>query len=146
MDDEVWEKGIVEISKHYLKTSFFIDFMACVPVLLYEAIHKFSTDFSTVSVMLESGWYQLWALFKVLRILQFDRMREILVRSAHLLDDIFMFKKVLILNSRIILWVSLKFILFTHFMVCVYVLVTNERIEDGASTKLLASEDPNYIF
>ena len=73
-------------------------------------------------------------------------MREILVRSANLLDDIFMFKKVLILNSRIILWVALKFILFTHLMVCVFVLVTNGRIEDGASTKLLASEDPNYFF
>ena len=104
--------------------------MACVPVLIYEATYKFSTDFSTVSVMLQSGWYHLWALFKVLRILQFDRMREILVRVALLLDEIFMFKKVLILNSRIILWVALKFILFTHLMVCVFVLVTNKRIEE----------------
>ena len=70
-------------------------------------------------------------------------MREILVRSALLLDDIFVFKKVLILNSRIILWVALKFILFTHLMVCVFILVTNKRIEDGAIVKLLASEDPN---
>ena len=127
---EDFNDGFVSLAKHYLKTSFFIDFMACVPVLIYEATYKFSTDFSTVSVMLKSGWYHLWALFKVLRILQFDRMREILVRVALLLDDIFMFKKVLILNSRIILWVALKFILFTHLMVCVFVLVTNERIED----------------
>ena len=70
-------------------------------------------------------------------------MREILVRVAFLLDEIFMFKKVLILNSRIIFWVALKFILFTHLMVCVFILVTNKRIEDGAIIELLASEDPN---
>ena len=44
LDDEVWERRISEIAKNYLKTSFFIDFMACVPVLIYEALYEFSTD------------------------------------------------------------------------------------------------------
>ena len=44
LDDEVWERRISEIAKNYLKTFFFIDFMACVPVLIYEASYEFSTD------------------------------------------------------------------------------------------------------
>ena len=43
--------------------------MACVPVLLYEARYGFSTDFDTVKIMINTGWYQFWAFFKVLRLL-----------------------------------------------------------------------------
>ena len=95
--------------------------------------------------MINSRWYQFWALFKVLRWFQFDRIREILVRSALILDDIFITKKVLILNMRIIAWVAIKFIGITHFIVCVWILVTNERIEEGASERLELLE-PNQIY
>ena len=44
LDDEVWERRISEIAKNYLKTFFFLDFMAFVPVLIYEASYEFSTD------------------------------------------------------------------------------------------------------
>ena len=57
LDDEPFEMRISKIAKRYLKNSFFIDFMACVPVLLYEATYGFSTEFDTVTTMINSGWY-----------------------------------------------------------------------------------------
>ena len=56
-DDDVWEKRFSEIAKKYLKSTFFFEFMACVPILIYELMYGFSTDYETVTKMLTSGWY-----------------------------------------------------------------------------------------
>ena len=62
-----------------------------------------------------------------------------------ILDDIFITNKVLILNMRIIAWVAIKFIGITHFIVCVWILVTNERFAEGAEEQFELLE-PNQIF
>ena len=102
--------------------------MACVPVLIYELTYGFSTDYETVTKMINSGWYWLWSLFKIFRLLQVDRIREVLWRASYLFDDLFPMKKVLILNIRLAVWVAVRFIVATHIFACIWIAVSAPRI------------------
>ena len=142
----MYEKRITEIAKKYMMTSFWIDFFACVPVLIYEGRYGFSTDHNKVNFMIHSEWYQFWSFLKVLRILQFDRIKNVLFRSHGVLDEIFPMKKVLILNIRTIMWVALRFTIFTHIMICVWVAVTSNRFEEAEVESILTDYEPNEIL
>ena len=120
--------------------------MACVPVLLYEARYGFSTDFDTVKTMILTGWYHLWAFFKILRLLSFSRVKDVLERAADRIDELFPMQKVLIINVKIITWVAIRFAIFTHILVCVWIFVSSARFDEGEVTKILDIYKPNEIL
>ena len=120
--------------------------MACVPVLLYEARYGFSTDFDTVKTMILTGWYHLWAFFKILRLLSFSRVKDVLERAADRIDELFPMEKVLIINVKIITWVAIRFAIFTHILVCVWIFVSSARFDEGEVTKILDIYKPNEIL
>ena len=68
LDHDVYEKRITKIAARYLQTSFFLDFFACVPVLIYEAMYKFSLEQETVILMIDSGWYKFWSFLKIFKL------------------------------------------------------------------------------
>ena len=96
--------------------------------------------------MIDSGWYKLWSFFKILRILQFGRIKNVLFRCHEVLDELFPMKKVLFLNIRTIMWVALRFIIFTHIMVCVWVAVTNKRFHESEIDRMITSYEPYEIL
>ena len=68
MDDDTYDKRASVIASRYLKTAFFLDFFACVPVLIYEAMYKFSTEKDIVVQMISSEWYVFWSFLKILKL------------------------------------------------------------------------------
>ena len=120
--------------------------MACVPVLLYEARYGFSTSFYVVKIMLNTGWYHFWATFKVFRLLEFGRVKDALERAAYKIDELFPEKKVLIVNVKIITWVAIRFAIFTHILVCVWIGVSSDRFDEGEVRQILDIYTPNEIL
>ena len=80
LEDDVYEKRFSKIVIRYLKSYFIFDFLACVPILIFEAYHGFSTDFFTVFAMIQSGWYLLFSFLKIFKLLQYLRILEVLTR------------------------------------------------------------------
>ena len=116
------------IVPRYLKSYFFFDFMACVPILIYEASYGFSNDYDVVTKMYNSRWYGFWAFFKIFKLMQYLRIGEVLTRFSQNLDELFPLNKVLIANIRKIMWVAIRFFLATHILSCMFIMTMKERI------------------
>ena len=116
------------IVPRYLKSYFFFDFMACVPILIYEASYGFSNDYDVVTKMYNSRWYGFWAFFKIFKLMQYLRIGEVLTRFSQNLDELFPLNKVLIANIRKIMWVAIRFLLATHILSCMFIMTMKERI------------------
>ena len=129
-DDDRYELRLSRIALRYLKSYFLFDFLACIPILIYEATYKFSTDGATVLAMIESGWYWYFNLFKIFKILQYLRISEVLKRLGENADVLFPHKKVLILNMRKIMLVAIKFGLNIHLMTCLFMLSSTGQREE----------------
>ena len=80
LDHDVYEMRFTSIIERYMKTSFIFDFLACVPVLLYDSLHGFTTDEDQIEVILNSGWYYLWNFLKICKLAQIIRIRETLTQ------------------------------------------------------------------
>ena len=117
------------IVMRYLKSYFIFDFMASVPVLIYEASYNFSNDFETVIKMIDTRWYNFWSLFKVFKFLHYLRIKEVLTRFFEKLDDLFPLQKILVVNIRNVLWTTIRFCIATHVIACFFVMVSYNRIQ-----------------
>ena len=116
------------IVRRYLKSYFIFDFMACVPVLIYEASYSFSNDFKTVIKMIDTRWYNFWSLFKVFKFLHYLRIKEVLTRFFEKLDNLFPLQKILVVNIRNVLWSAIRFCIATHVIACLFIIVSYNRI------------------
>ena len=48
LEDPIYEMHFTSIASKYLRTYFFFEFIACAPILVYEAVYKFTTDYEEV--------------------------------------------------------------------------------------------------
>ena len=76
--DPNYEKRITKIAKNYIGKYgfgyFLFDFLACVPVLLYEAAHGFTTDYEEKYEQIHSNQYITYVWFKIFKILMLARI------------------------------------------------------------------------
>ena len=62
------------------------------------------------------------------------------------MDELFPMKKILIINVRIITWVAIRFAIFTHILVCVWIGVSSDRFDEGEVRQILDIYTPNEIL
>ena len=80
LDDDVYEMRFTSIVERYMKTSFIFDFLACVPVLFYDALYGFTTDEDQIEIILNSGLYWFFNFLKICKLAQIIRIRETLTQ------------------------------------------------------------------
>ena len=86
--DPDYEKRFSRISRkylgHYLQGYFIFDFLACVPVFLYEMFTGFTTD-----VHVYSSTYKVFVTFKLFKLLMLSRISQSLYLIEDLLKNVF---------------------------------------------------------
>jgi len=74
------EKRFSKISKKYIGPKgfgyFIFDFLACVPVLLYEGAHGFTTDLDKKEYQIGTTVYHVFIFFKLFKILMLSRISQ----------------------------------------------------------------------
>ena len=73
---------------------FWFDCLACVPVLIYEAIHGFTTDYDEKFIMIHSSYYRLYVSFKLFKLLKLINVVSSLTYIYDLIKDVFVRHKV----------------------------------------------------
>ena len=125
--DPNYEKRITKIAKNYIGKYgfgyFLFDFLACVPVLLYEAAHGFTTDYEEKYEQIHSNQYITYVWFKIFKILMLARIFQLLNFVEILLNSFFESKIVTINNLVNYIKACLAFAVMIHIFACAWIYV-----------------------
>lgn len=121
------ERRFSKISKKYIGNwglgYFLFDSLACVPVILYEAAHGFTTDPEEKEEQIESQAYIVLIMFKLFKILMLSRISLQLNYAADLMKERFGTKKVLVENLMGYIRAAGSFLIMIHIFSCLWIYV-----------------------
>ena len=117
-----------KIARFFLKNYFFWGILACVPVLVYEGLHKFDLDPNVTMELIDSSAYWWINLLSLLRIVMLLNTFQSLVMLCNMLSETYYQYRITIENVKNIGLNILAAILMLHISACVWLtLYRDER-------------------
>lgn len=125
--DPIFEKRFSKISRNYIGSRgfgyFLFDFLACVPVFLYEASNGFTKDFEEKEEQIESNVYIVFIFFKLFKLLMLSRISQSLSYVGDLLSDRFVTKKIKVENIMGYVRAAGSFSIMIHIFSCAWIYI-----------------------
>ena len=78
LDHPLYEKQFTFIASRYLRSWFIYDVMACLPILVFELKHKFSTDEEDVRQLIDSNTYFILFALKIFKLGMLLRIQSVI--------------------------------------------------------------------
>ena len=130
LEDPMYEMRITKIASKYLKTYFFFEILACVPILVFEACYRFTTDYEQVKEYhIDSALYRLFYALKLFKLLAFPKVAHVANMIVAEIKDYFYVYRGEIQSAYVIVATVLKAIIIAHVIVCFWLRI--EIIEDA---------------
>ena len=125
--DPVFEKRFSKIARKYIGPFaigyFIFDFLACFPLLAYEASHGFDTSYDLKWNHIHNKTFEIFVIFKIFKILMLSRISESLTFFEEKTKDIFMQDKIRVENLFGYLRAAGEFLIMIHIFACLWLYI-----------------------
>lgn len=152
--DPVFEKRGSRIAKKYCGSFLFdglfiYNFVACAPVLAYEAYYGFSTDYEVKWDKIHTLHYQLFMAFKLFKIVMLVEISNQWQLIEDVLKEYFVTSKLTIENTTNFLKAVFAFLAMLHVFACAWIWIgalsgENQWMEDNIEI-YLEDEETTYV-
>ena len=111
------------VAKRYLKTSFLIDILACLPILVFESIDLFKYDENTRIKYAASSTYMYLTLLSLLRLFMLSKVMNSVLLVINFLKERETRKLIFIENCKSIIFALYKTLFLIHIAACIWIYI-----------------------
>lgn len=128
LDDPVFERDPVVLLKTYFKGLLIPDFLANIPIFMFEMFTGFLNSQEDIDRLAEESIF--YNAFMIMKLLRFARIKQVtlsLVRVKNILSDIFYMHRYLFDNLLSWVLAALKLVLSVHIFACIWIIIASKE-------------------